>query len=364
MLSSLWGPKQAAKVSDEAVRFNSSMQVAKNARAHHNDIKKSKKAHLLTLPGEVRARIIREIVVNEETSITVSGHAQAASREPHLTNVCHDLREQTLPVYYQENDFVVQIINYDVQAVLPWLKRYESFQCTPSGGRQGNIIIRTDGVPHWQHLQQWLKLAHVGEVTALQNDDFEGGEQDAAVKGAFTAVLGLKLYPWTIVAHTLPGLQQMLADGDPRWAVDDVDEAVVGTSSTVPVPDSKLTVGDADLGTVNEHEFLAANTETQMSGTQEGYVTADEHEVSPEDTVMPTAEELEEVAAADDSGITIDDSDDALVIVPVRKTQPAGTKRRIEDYDSDENDPPAFAAVKKRSLASSKRRDARRAPGN
>ncbi|KAK5124888.1 hypothetical protein LTR85_001078 [Meristemomyces frigidus] len=387
MFSSWLTPREAGKAIDaasveKAICFNSSKKVPWLAHDQNEYVKEHyrpallaipyktreqldpnspKELALLAFPTNIRAQICREVVADSRHTIIICAEAAAPSSEPGLTTVCQDIRDLALPAFYLENQFVVQIKHYDVQAVLPWLKRHESFQKEeekhktlpvmelpePPGrtfwlstypcaqgeawlkpydilrakeyariipaARSGSIIIHTDGEPNWANLQHWLKLAHAGEVVALKDDDFEGGVQDAAVKGAFSVIMGLKRYPWKIVAHTLPGLRQTLAAGDARWAADEASKAVVAQDPIVP----------------------RRNPQAKPSGHAQRR-NVDESDTAAEDTKMEAREEQDETA--DDSGVMINDSEDDDDDRPRPTKRAKSTQEEIEESDDDDDD--------------------------
>lgn len=228
-------------------KLNSSKEAAGVASTHNLIQQQINRQHLLSMPINVRTQIFRHVVVNSRASITVRADAPSESSEPELTRVCHDIRTEALPLFYRENAFVVQVKEYDIRPLLPWLKRAELFRtrdpvAEPEASSFEPIIIRTDGQTHWDNLQEWLKLAHAGKVSALVNDDYEGGGQFEAVKGAFTVVMGIKGYPWKVVERVLPGVKELLAAGDGRWV--DREEEELADDSGVMLEDPNMQLVD------------------------------------------------------------------------------------------------------------------------
>ncbi|KAK4549422.1 hypothetical protein LTR36_006419 [Oleoguttula mirabilis] len=417
MFDSYWTPKQANKAADAAqptCHFNSSNSVAENAHTHNDYVTehyreavlakrtkiKANELPLLAFPPKVCAQICREMVADSSRTIIISAQAPAQSSEPGVTTLCHDVRDLSLPAFYLNNQFVVQVEQYDVRAVLPWLERYERFQDkeeservsqvsepikpfvaktqtkkysseqvyhanfqewlkrynitgakedarTTPAKRSGGIIIRTDGDPHWGNLQEWLKLAHAGDAVPLKVDDYEGGEQDAAVKGAFTVVMGMVKYPWPTVKRVLPGLRQMLVAGDARWAA--VEDGVRGVADdAVPATeDMAMDNADGEKDAIDEPDLPAEDTEMHTGeeedeAVDDSGVFVDEQDAPPEDTEMHGREE---------PTVIVDDSEDEPEVISKRvKTEHAmdGTQddeqwatpreERIISDDSDDDD--------------------------
>jgi len=255
------------------VHLNSSKQSAEISFAHNCMSQHNNKKHLLGFPVKVRSLIVHYAVADRKDDTTVTASNPAQCQEPEIMVVCRDIRQLALPLFYQENRFVVRVQQYEIRAALPWLKRHEHWNSQkddtdqqvakqwepytvaetddqdyqmemlewhqvwdvfraeqdaflPPPEQTGSIIIRTDGQPHWDNLAKWLQLARDGEVVALADDDYDGGDGDAAVKGAFKVVMGLKIYVWNTALRILPGVRDMLAVGDARWSEERNDDKI------------------------------------------------------------------------------------------------------------------------------------------
>ncbi|KAK5135784.1 hypothetical protein LTR08_004610 [Meristemomyces frigidus] len=325
------------------VKLNSSKESAGLSRSHNQLMQELNRPHLLALPVNLRSRIFQLVVVNSTATTILSAEDPALCSEPELTRVCHDIRELALPMYHRENLFVVRVEQYDVQAVLPWLKRHALFLDTeeggevhvaiepskgfiqrsaetddkpyrellhnwledyatrrssegaPSTGQRGDVIVRTDGRANWANLQQWLKLAHAGEVMALEDDDYQGGEYDRAVKGAFTLAMGLSNYPWFTVRRALPGVKELLVAGDGRWAAR--DEMAQGDHCRR----QRILFGeDVSIDMSDDDELEAAHTRGQSDSNQTDVTAAEALSSQYEDAVMEIDDsDDEELEAAD-----------------------------------------------------------------
>ncbi|EMC99748.1 hypothetical protein BAUCODRAFT_145129 [Baudoinia panamericana UAMH 10762] len=216
-----------------ASNLNSSGQHPELAREHNTKARVYGKPRLLALPGIARSNIIRHSVV-KKTGILIAANDPESDAEPCLMSLCQQLRTEASPIYYRENNFVIYIRNYDIDSLLPWLKRADSFRDGDGtrfhvngamelvGGYtrcNGIITIHTDGQPHWANLVEWLRLAHAGEVIPLCDNCEATGSQIEQVKGAFDHVMQATA-SWETVAEGLKGVRRILGATNQGWWVD------------------------------------------------------------------------------------------------------------------------------------------------
>lgn len=84
-----------------------------------DSINESKKCHLLDLPGDLRNRIYRFVLVSgEEIEVESTGPG-----EPALLRTCKTTREESIDIYYSENFFNIQIADWNGRALLPFMQQ-------------------------------------------------------------------------------------------------------------------------------------------------------------------------------------------------------------------------------------------------
>lgn len=56
--------------------------------------------------------------------------------------VCHAIRNEARPIFYNHNDFTVHVHEFDIKAVLPWLKKQErvGMEEVKEEAKQDNVI--------------------------------------------------------------------------------------------------------------------------------------------------------------------------------------------------------------------------------
>ncbi|KAK6428177.1 hypothetical protein LTR95_015681 [Oleoguttula sp. CCFEE 5521] len=125
-----------------------------------------KRCHLLNkLPGEIRNMISRAVVLQGKTIVTAKG-----PRQPALSRSSRQIRLETLPIYYNANQFTVHVEDYDGAAHTPFKQQYSRYAKSTA-----TCSIRMLGAPDWGNLMRWLKGSSAELGRALSQDGGQAG---------------------------------------------------------------------------------------------------------------------------------------------------------------------------------------------
>jgi len=78
--------------------------------------------------------------------------------EPALLRVCNGIRKETCSVYYAENDFDLDVVDFDGAAIVDFGWQHFNQPYPP----KNNIAFLMDGVPNWDNLVRWIKATQYG----------------------------------------------------------------------------------------------------------------------------------------------------------------------------------------------------------
>ncbi|KAK5690592.1 hypothetical protein LTR97_012146 [Elasticomyces elasticus] len=131
------------------------------------------KPHLMGLPEELRHQIFEYTVLKADPIVVTADGPQ----QPPLLQVCRQIREVTLPIYYTYNAFEYELMDYNMAQLLPAHAVHEKNFKPPAGSSSGGLnvihsfqgreigLVGTvlDGVPCWQNLVGWLRLCYLYE---------------------------------------------------------------------------------------------------------------------------------------------------------------------------------------------------------
>ena len=113
--------------------------------------------HLLGLPGELRNRIYRYVLVSDET-IHIDPDC---FQQPALLRTCTQVRNETSSIYYKENDFEFEVLEFNISALMSWWQHGRShYQVAPPPASYCEI----DEIGTRADLLSWLRRAHRGDV--------------------------------------------------------------------------------------------------------------------------------------------------------------------------------------------------------
>ena len=113
---------------------------------------------LLELPGEIRNRIYRFVLVCDNR---IEVHA-GAPLEPALLSVCREVRTEAIKLFYVENKFTLVISNFNKAVPCAWRAVRKRF---PSMPRTATFRLKpTNTTRSWPNLLDWLRAIHAGDA--------------------------------------------------------------------------------------------------------------------------------------------------------------------------------------------------------
>ena len=187
----------------------------------------SQQPHLLDLPVAVRNIIFRYTLI-EDGPITLSATSPAP---PGLLRTCTLIRVESMYLYYMENYFVLNIVDYNVEAVLLSYKVHQKYSKeranyqVQSADRSvtcmeltGNMHIQLLGKPSWHNLVQWCKAVYDDRVFTLSVHPNCTNEDEIAVAAIHTALCEMHDLPWESIKPALEGFRKLMVLRDPAWA--------------------------------------------------------------------------------------------------------------------------------------------------
>lgn len=171
---------------------------------------------LLELPAELRVHIY-ELVLVFELPVNVT---RQVFKEPPLLTACHQIRSETVQIYYESNKFILDAPSFDSTVLAKWYKKGGTLveRC-----RISNVVSIVDigGLVNWNNLMVWLRRFHCGETNAtLDVIDVSGGGPSDALKLLalmFCTAKEMKTLPWVQLEHILSRFRFALAKEDIRW---------------------------------------------------------------------------------------------------------------------------------------------------
>ncbi|EME84624.1 uncharacterized protein MYCFIDRAFT_195623 [Pseudocercospora fijiensis CIRAD86] len=193
-------------------------------QANTPSAKDEQKCRLLTLPGELRNRIYRLVLLtanNEKISISSTGFSR-----PALTRVNKQVRRETLKIFYYENRFKTTIHAFHPAL----LRKFIACICTADSELEQRLLSYTLSVPldspSWSNLMAWAKEYHGKILLARPHPpkklrEFEMSDMTRHVVGAmFETVRVLRKQPWKQVEEVLGVSRPTLITLDRRWEED------------------------------------------------------------------------------------------------------------------------------------------------
>ncbi|KAK4549907.1 hypothetical protein LTR36_005208 [Oleoguttula mirabilis] len=114
---------------------------------------------LLELSAELRNRIYEMALVSgEEVVVTRQSFA-----EPALIKSCHQIRDETLQVYYEQHNFALDAPSFDSTVAVRWTAKAQKMAM-----RKGIWNLRTlityNWPANWRNVMLWLRRYHCGET--------------------------------------------------------------------------------------------------------------------------------------------------------------------------------------------------------
>ncbi|KAK4945893.1 hypothetical protein LTR10_014984 [Elasticomyces elasticus] len=188
------------------------------------------KRHLMALPEELRLHIF-EYIVLEADSIIVTANGP---HQPTLLRVCREIRKMTLPLYYTCNGFVYDAMDYNMAQLVPALKTHEKYFDPPDpyggcgwdseyhfrGKEVGLTGVEFTGVPNWQNLVEWVRLAYKYDHVPWFGDEDAVDPGHIMLTALFQAMMNLQEeeISWAAAASTLEAWHRMFILNNAAWA--------------------------------------------------------------------------------------------------------------------------------------------------
>lgn len=176
---------------------------------------------LLELAAELRNRIY-ELVLVSEVPINVT---RQLFKEPPLLTACHQVRNETLQIYYDRNIFSLDARCFDSTVTMKWCKKANHLVKTTKVSRLVCRISCGRSV-NWSNLMIWLRRFHSDDTTlALDLDSMpDAWHTFKIVDMMFRTVEDLDDFPWLQVECILSRFRFILAEEDDGWN-DDLEAA-------------------------------------------------------------------------------------------------------------------------------------------
>ena len=176
---------------------------------------------LLSLPGEIRNRIYRYALINDDDAVAVTS---SGIPEEGLLLASTQIRQECVEIFYYENNFYVPIPYYDSSVLVKWCAKLRLMHKRHQKAIDYNLKFGIGmAVPHWENLILWLKGYHDKDLDRGQHvylpseapEDFTVDQM--IVGGMFNIVLGMMFRPWVEVLKVLEEQHCILSRIDRRW---------------------------------------------------------------------------------------------------------------------------------------------------
>lgn len=169
------------------------------------------------LSGELRNLIYRHVLVEPHPIPT---RQETWFAEPALLRVSRAIRLEAEGIYYFENRFVYEIVDFDTGVALAWASKASAVLSRLGGvPRVGAAIYRSRD---WGNLRRWLREYHAGrlapriEMTVVQG---HVGPEERILCGLFDLADGFREVEWKRIDKALEVQHEVLVLLDPRWRV-------------------------------------------------------------------------------------------------------------------------------------------------
>lgn len=168
---------------------------------------KCKDSRLLALPGELRTKIY-EFCLLEPDLINIDSNPV----EPALLSVNRQMRKEARPLYYNDNNFSVPVIDYNDELLCKFYKRSRDLTGTV---RSGSLIL--SGNPNWTNLMRWCENIWRAKSTGL--DRHEDGALAVVLYAAHEIAYHHRELQasWEACEKALANLKLVVQTLDPRW---------------------------------------------------------------------------------------------------------------------------------------------------
>lgn len=171
----------------------------------------SRDSPLLGLPAEIRNSIYRLALVEDIIRITPQNLAGAS--QPPLLQVNRQIRSEATSIYYQENQIIWYLQDYNAKNLLKW-------EASSEVRSETEIRVNFEGKPIWTNVLEWLKAAYEGEVNGVELRNDGHGDSATHVVARMFAILDDESLEWEEVERILGGMRMAAGVYDPAWLED------------------------------------------------------------------------------------------------------------------------------------------------
>ena len=135
----------------------------------------NQKTGLLHLPGELRNRIYRLVLLQSRGAADPKGEriviGPTGVPEPSVLLTCKQVRREAVEIYYAENSFAVLSDDYGPSLILKFTRRLalvnEALPMSSDAIKGRSRNTRVPPQPKWSNLSRWLHAAHESFLLTL-----------------------------------------------------------------------------------------------------------------------------------------------------------------------------------------------------
>ncbi|KAK4496542.1 hypothetical protein PRZ48_012522 [Zasmidium cellare] len=183
---------------------------------------------LWKLPGELRNRIYRYVLLkpedaagNDRIIVDATGYDR-----PGVVSTCKQIRKETLKIFYSENAFHIEVINYNSSTLLRWESHLKPMRMQERGHLFVSVHLE-DEVGWWANLLLWLQRFHERKVRtrALAPEQvlkvFNSKDAGTHLMGAmFMTVDEFRDQPWQRIEKHIQNFRPALIAVQEPWSKD------------------------------------------------------------------------------------------------------------------------------------------------
>lgn len=131
---------------------------------------------------------------------------------------CRQIRHETLPIYYGENEFPIMVHDMDGKSLLPFNTQLVERVLPGEKIYQRMTLMMMSGV-NWTNLKAWVKLLYDGVTVPFSGvvplSTLAVGDRMRVILQALAMVEGLSDLPWDRVEDALEIVRNVAAGYDP-----------------------------------------------------------------------------------------------------------------------------------------------------
>lgn len=172
------------------------------------------------LPAELRNIIYRLVLVQpNEHGFQIAG-TETLPDQPALLQTCRQIRNDAREMYFQQNEFIFNIVDFDAGPFIKWCRVSDAH-------RTACAWMSINGAPNWSNLKAWVEHYYFGRVFGFTGE-VDWPSLSLTTSAAFrvfevaTTEMArlpgqISLQDWSELEITLEHLHKMMATFDPRW---------------------------------------------------------------------------------------------------------------------------------------------------